>query len=96
MSMLTLSPRLFDPAGSVFGEPAVQTIPRPQPGIMPGCRTEPSGAPTLDDLIAAGWEQITSGATASCPVCQGELRPVWAAGPGPVAGRCQDCGSRLS
>ncbi len=96
MSTLTLGPRLFDAAGTTFDEPAVESIPRAQPGISPGYLTEPSGGPTLDDVIACGWEQITSGAAASCPVCHGELQPVWAAHPRPVAGRCQDCGSRLS
>jgi hypothetical protein len=96
MSTLTLGPRLFDPARVLFDEPAVESGPRAQPGLPPGYLAEPEGRPTLDDVIVAGWQQITSGAAASCPVCHGELRPVWTAGTRPVAARCQDCGSRLS
>jgi hypothetical protein len=95
MSALTLEPRLFDPAGAVFDEPKRERIPRTQPGV-PECRSERSGASTLEDVIVAGWEQITAGAAASCPVCHGELHPVWPGGSRPLTGCCQDCGSRLS
>ena len=52
--------------------------------------------PTLEDVVLAGWRRITSGEAAPCPVCHGEMRPVWSAGARPVGARCQDCGSRLS
>ena len=71
------------------------TLPRPH-DRTPSLFDEPAGGLTLDDVIVARWEQISSGAGAPGPLCHGELRPVWAAGSRPVGGRCQDCGTRLS
>ncbi len=51
---------------------------------------------TLEDLLAVTWEQIRADSPAACPVCGGSLTPRYGAGPQPVAGRCEECGSRLS
>jgi hypothetical protein len=96
MSTLTLGPRLFDPGPTLFDETDTAPVTGPGPGHLAPTLRKPPAGPTLDDLIVAEWEQITSGGPASCPVCHGELAPVWSAAPRPVGGRCQDCGSRLS
>lgn len=57
---------------------------------------QPADGITLEDVIAATWQEIRLGVGTTCPICHGELKPVWSAGPRPVGGRCQDCGARLS
>jgi len=52
--------------------------------------------PTLDDLVFDAWEVLAVGRRAPCPVCAGAMVPRYGAGPGPVGGRCADCGSELS
>ena len=96
MSTLTLSPRLFDPVAPLVQTPVVGPPPAPAPAVSPPDPSRLTEGPTLDDVIAASWRQITAGAPASCPVCHGDLKPVWTGGLRPVGGRCQDCGSRLS
>jgi hypothetical protein len=55
------------------------------------------GAPTLDDLLTGTWEALTSGAAATCLICDGPLQPRYgAAGHAPVSGRCTRCGTELS
>ena len=59
-------------------------------------RVEPEGdGLTLDDLVARAWEGLAADRTAPCPVCGGTLVARYGAGPAPVAGRCDDCGSEL-
>jgi hypothetical protein len=50
---------------------------------------------TLDDLVVSAWRTLASHRTAECPVCHGELAPVYAAHALPVGGRCKDCGATL-
>jgi hypothetical protein len=75
---------------------------RPRGGLaLPGSESPPpapgdSGRFTLDAMLVGAWEDLRSGQTAACPVCDGVLEPRFAAGPRPVAGRCRDCGSTLS
>ena len=54
------------------------------------------GGPTLEDVISGAWEGLAATRTAPCPVCAGTLVGRYGSGPGPVAGRCRDCGSELS
>jgi hypothetical protein len=55
------------------------------------------GGPTLEDVISGAWEGLAATRTAPCPICGGPLIARFgASGPGPVAGRCRDCGSELS
>ncbi len=88
MATVTIAPSLFDqrPATGLLDQPAAH----------PGSLERPGSGPTLDDVIAAAWQEIERGERSSCLICHGELRPVWAAGPRPVGGHCQDCGARLS
>jgi hypothetical protein len=53
------------------------------------------GGPTLDDVLSGAWEGLAA-ASATCPVCHGELAPRWSAGAGVVGGRCRDCGASLA
>ena len=54
------------------------------------------GGPTLEDVISGAWEGLAATRTAPCPVCAGTLVARYGSGPGPVAGRCRDCGAELS
>jgi hypothetical protein len=67
-----------------------------QPSLLRDWTVDPGARHTLEDLIVARWGRISSGAVTTCPVCHGEMQPVWAAGSRPVAARCQDCGASLS
>ena len=46
--------------------------------------------PSLDDVIAHGWEGLAAGIAMACPVCRSDLVPD-AAG-----GSCVSCGASLS
>ena len=88
MGTAALAPSLFDqcvPAG-----------PDQRADIQRQAHPDPVGGSTLEDVILAAWQALTRSTPAACPVCQGVLQPVWSAGPRPVGGCCQDCGSRLS
>jgi hypothetical protein len=85
------TPSLFDVCG--------EELARDEPvGAEPAGRApEPvGGEPTLDDLIVGVWEGLTAHGAVMCPVCEGELQPVYAAHARPVAGRCSSCQSALS
>jgi hypothetical protein len=56
----------------------------------------PGEKSTLDDLIVGVWEDLSSRLTASCPLCGGDVRPRFGAGPKPVGGRCSDCATEIS
>jgi len=96
MGTVALTPSLFDePAeASVMDLARPGLRKRPDPASSPV--RPPAAAPTLDDVISAAWRELAAGSASACPICHGELRPVWSAGPRPVGGRCQDCGTRLS
>ncbi len=51
---------------------------------------------TLDDLLVALWEGITSDRTMTCPVCDGELEPMYGVHARAIGGKCAACGSRFS
>jgi hypothetical protein len=56
----------------------------------------PRRGPTLDELIVGVWEGLQTDHTAACPVCGGAMRARHGAGPRPVGGRCDDCGTVIS
>ena len=70
-----------------------------EPGAAPrstGPAREEGNTPrTLERLIVDTWEGLVRG-TSRCPVCGGRLEPQFGAHARPVAGRCADCGSKLS
>jgi len=51
---------------------------------------------TLGDLLAGVWAELSAHQTVECPVCQGDMEPIYGAVALPVAGRCSDCGTVLS
>ena len=51
---------------------------------------------TLDDVVISVWATLISHRTAECPVCHGEMAPLYAAHALPVGGRCNDCGALLN
>jgi len=65
-------------------------------GPDPAAAGATDGGLTLDDVLVGAWEGLTATHTAPCLVCAGRLVPRYGAGPGPVGGRCADCGSELS
>jgi hypothetical protein len=54
------------------------------------------GEPTLDDLLVGAWEGLTAQRAIDCPVCDGEMEPVYGVHARPVSARCRDCGAELS
>ena len=50
---------------------------------------------TLDDALVALWKGICGHRTTECPVCAGEMRPVYGAHAHAIGGKCVDCGSTL-
>jgi hypothetical protein len=52
--------------------------------------------PTLDELIAGIWPRLCAHSTVECPLCDGEMAPVYAAQALPVGGRCSSCGTTLN
>ena len=65
-----------------------------------GCvRTESApvgGEPTLDAVLSGVWEGLAAHRPADCPLCGGEMRPVYAAHSRPVGGVCQSCQTVLT
>ena len=51
---------------------------------------------TLDDVVIGVWATLISHRTAECPVCHGDMAPLYAARALPVGGRCNDCGAVLT
>jgi hypothetical protein len=55
------------------------------------------GRPTLDDAIVGAWEGLSARAAASCPICDGWMKPIGPAPPlGTVRARCDRCGCELT
>lgn len=75
---------------------------RPMPGGAERAReagaapADPGGEPTLDSLLSGIWEGLAAHRSAACPLCGGEIRPVYAAHARPSGGRCQSCNTSLS
>jgi hypothetical protein len=53
------------------------------------------GEPTLDDLVVGAWEGLAAHHVVECPVCRGEMDPVYGAHARPIGGRCTGCGATL-
>ncbi|HLY50657.1 MAG TPA: hypothetical protein VKR21_15815 [Solirubrobacteraceae bacterium] len=52
-------------------------------------------AERLDDVIVQLWEELAEDREVACPVCGGEMEPVYSARSQPVGGRCKHCGALL-
>jgi len=50
---------------------------------------------TLDDLLLALWEGLGSDRAVGCPLCEGEMRPVYGAHARAIGGKCATCGSTM-
>jgi len=71
---------------------------RGRPGTV-GARagsTMGGGEPTLDALVSGVWEGLAAHTSVACPMCEGQMDPVYGAHALPIAGRCQNCGTRLT
>jgi hypothetical protein len=74
----------------------VRDIERPAGLFGPRAERDRTAEPTLEQLIGGTWSELSRRAVAACPMCGGRLHARWGAGPSPVAGRCDDCGTELS
>ena len=54
------------------------------------------GEPTLDEVLSGVWEGLAAHRVEECPVCGGEMAPVYGVHPRPIGGRCRSCHSVLS
>jgi hypothetical protein len=54
------------------------------------------GEPTLDECIIGVWEGLAAHHPAPCPLCGGEIFPLYGAHARPVGGRCRECETTLS
>jgi hypothetical protein len=50
---------------------------------------------TLEDLLTGAWEDLTAHRTATCPICDGAMKPRYGSGPSAVGGRCRHCRTDL-
>jgi hypothetical protein len=55
-----------------------------------------SGGATLDDLVVGVWEDLAAHRTVACLACGQAMTPRYGAGPAPVGGRCQGCGTTMA
>jgi hypothetical protein len=62
----------------------------------PSLFDEVGGEPTLDELLAGVWEELTAHRVVACPVCAEAMAPQYGVHPRPIGGRCKSCGSTLS
>ena len=53
------------------------------------------GEPTLDELVSGVWEELAAHRVVECPVCRGEMEPVYGAQALPTGGRCAACGTTV-
>lgn len=54
------------------------------------------GEPTLDELLTGVWEGLAAHRAVRCPVCGGEMKPVYGVHALPIGGRCASCQAALS
>jgi hypothetical protein len=80
--------RLFDPARRVSTE--TRTPPTPSPGDGIGGTGNAEGL-TLGESLARVWEGLSVTGSATCPLCDAEMRR----GPGRAGGRCGSCGTAV-
>lgn len=68
-----------------------------EPGRSAGSASaDRGGEPTLDSLLSGVWEGLAAHRSVACPLCGGEVRPVYAAHARPIGGCCEGCQTRLS
>ena len=53
------------------------------------------GEPTLDDLLAGVWEELSARRAVRCPLCTGEMEPLEVPDRELAGGRCVECGATL-
>jgi hypothetical protein len=71
---------------------------RPQPAAVRAIRPgtpEVGGEPSLDTLVSGLWEGLAAHRPVACPLCSGEVVPLYGAHHHPVGGRCRTCGTSL-
>jgi hypothetical protein len=64
--------------------------------LAPPWSRDLGGEPTLDEQIIGVWEELAAHHPVACPLCGGEMVPLYGAHARPVSGRCQDCETTLS
>lgn len=64
------------------------------PVLLP--KPAPREGPTLEDVLSGAWEDLIARRTATCPICDGTMKPRYGSGPSAVAGRCEECRSELA
>jgi hypothetical protein len=74
----------------------VRDIERPSILFAPPAQPESAIGPTLEQLVVGTWNDLGRSGAAACLMCGGQIQARWGAGPSPVAGRCDDCGTELS
>ena len=50
----------------------------------------------LDEVIVHLWEELGEDRDVACPVCSGEMEPIYSARSKAVGGRCKQCDAVLS
>ena len=63
--------------------------------VAPTLLDRVGGEPTLDDMLVGAWEGLAAHKVVECPVCRGEMDPVYGAHARPVGGRCSACEATL-
>jgi hypothetical protein len=64
--------------------------------VAPRLLDRVGGEPTLDDVLAGVWEGLAAHQAVECPVCRGQMDPVYGAHALAIGGRCESCGTRFS
>jgi hypothetical protein len=64
--------------------------------VAPTLLDRVGGEPTLDDLLASVWEGLAAHQAVECPVCRGEMEPVYGAQALAIGGRCEGCGATFN
>jgi hypothetical protein len=76
---------------------APEPEPAGRPALAPAVRDEPVGGErTLEDVILSAWEGLAAHHSVDCPVCGGEMAPIYGEDVLPVGAGCGKCGSDLS
>lgn len=100
---------LFDLADRPGAPRSAPTVPEAPPAAERSSQTAAveagaadggvGGESTLDELLVRAWEGLTAQAAVACPLCPGELVPVYPDADGrPTSvggGRCDRCGTTL-
>ncbi len=86
-------------SAEVASAPAPAAVPSaPAPAAVeraPSSFDAVGGEPTLDEVLSGVWEGLAAHRVEECPVCGGEMAPVYGVHPRPIGGRCRSCRSVL-